>query len=316
MNNTTKPSKEQMYQWYVVEQKSYRQIMKLTGIKNNRKIPKLLNEYNITIRHGSEAVKTQWVNNPTRRKKQGEISKELHTGKPSHRRMKIEELQTRYKPYNITIHDRHFAKGYTIMDCECDICGYIFQRNLKNTSKGCMKCGIESGTQKQRTPFEKVEKTFNDYGLVLLDNEYKNQSKPLSYICSNHADLGIQHRSLYGVIKAKGCSYCQIEKRQKESKMSDRKKLQMFLKEWRISVFERDNFTCQCCGYNKGKILRAHHILNFSKYKHLRLDIDNGITLCKNCHDPHIKNSYHDIYGVHNNNEQQLKEYMSKRASS
>lgn len=68
MNNSTKPSKEQMHQWYIVEMKTYRQIMKLIGTKNNREIPKLLKEYNIPIRHGSEAVKTQWINNDERKK--------------------------------------------------------------------------------------------------------------------------------------------------------------------------------------------------------------------------------------------------------
>ena len=52
--------------------------------------------------------------------------------------------------------------------------------------------------------------------------------------------------------------------------------------EWRKNVFKRDNYKCTKC--NSEIDLEAHHIKEFSKYKKLRFDIDNGITLCKMCH--------------------------------
>lgn len=57
---------------------------------------------------------------------------------------------------------------------------------------------------------------------------------------------------------------------------------------WREKVFSRDKWTCQHCGHrNKSgvrKNLNAHHIKPFSKNKKLRTDINNGITLCEDCH--------------------------------
>ena len=55
-------------------------------------------------------------------------------------------------------------------------------------------------------------------------------------------------------------------------------------KEWRISVFDRDDYTCQVCGDNIGNNLNAHHMKSFIKYPEIRYDITNGITVCKKCH--------------------------------
>jgi hypothetical protein len=55
-------------------------------------------------------------------------------------------------------------------------------------------------------------------------------------------------------------------------------------REWRGAVFERDNFTCQICGQVGGE-LNAHHIKRWSTNVDERYQIDNGVTLCKKCHD-------------------------------
>ena len=61
-------------------------------------------------------------------------------------------------------------------------------------------------------------------------------------------------------------------------------------REWRMKVFLRDNFTCQFCearshvGLGKTIYLEAHHLKSFAKYPKLRFEVDNGITLCDECH--------------------------------
>ena len=52
---------------------------------------------------------------------------------------------------------------------------------------------------------------------------------------------------------------------------------------WREAVFKRDNYICIWCGQKGGK-LNADHIKPFAFYPELRLAIDNGRTLCIDCH--------------------------------
>ena len=54
-------------------------------------------------------------------------------------------------------------------------------------------------------------------------------------------------------------------------------------KQWTKAIYKRDKWVCQKCGY-KGSNLNAHHLKSFTKYIELRYDLDNGITLCKDCH--------------------------------
>lgn len=63
-------------------------------------------------------------------------------------------------------------------------------------------------------------------------------------------------------------------------------------KEWSLNVKKKDNFICQKCGDSSGHNLVSHHILAYWKYPNSRYDIDNGITLCSNCH-----KEFHKLYG-------------------
>jgi len=64
-------------------------------------------------------------------------------------------------------------------------------------------------------------------------------------------------------------------------------------KKWRESVFGRDGWTCQMC-YIRGGRLEAHHIRPVRDHKNdlLIFDVNNGITLCRDCHRSINRNEY------------------------
>lgn len=69
-------------------------------------------------------------------------------------------------------------------------------------------------------------------------------------------------------------------------------------KNWQQAVYRKFRWTCQDCNIHcaKGNII-AHHLKPFSLYKKLRFVVDNGIVLCRKCHQirhrPRRKN-YHE----------------------
>ena len=55
-------------------------------------------------------------------------------------------------------------------------------------------------------------------------------------------------------------------------------------REWRKSVFTRDNYKCRIADGNCKGQLQPHHILIWAEYPELRYVINNGITLCQAHH--------------------------------
>lgn len=96
---------------------------------------------------------------------------------------------------------------------------------------------------------------------------------------------------------------------------SDKKERQSYKYQiWRKEVIKRNNNICQCClrKINENNLMaHVHHIYNFSDYKNLRINVDNGITLCQECHCFDIEDSFHNLYGNFHNTPEQLEEYIN-----
>lgn len=97
----------------------------------------------------------------------------------------------------------------------------------------------------------------------VVKNYRKDEAKYCSRKCKTNDNLGLTP----------------LHKRIRESKS---------YKEWRTAVFKRDNYTCQECGIKSGNgktiELNPHHIKAFTDYPELIFDVNNGKTLCIDCH--------------------------------
>lgn len=231
-------------------------------------------------------------------------------------------------------------------ECTCETCGTVWMaqnKNAKYCSPGCKPqskdtkivvncsyCGKEKKTTKSN--FEKFDKFYcsmqckNKHLGVLSRGSDSPRYNKVEVVCFHCGKKFDKTKSQYEKHKFHFCSKeCQQEGYKKlllgdnnpnynpSKPKEDREKHRNipYYNEWVRKVFDRDNYTCRCCGDDKGGNLNAHHILNYSEHKYLRVDIENGITLCDECH-----KNFHKTYGYKNNNNSQIKEFLDKHGNT
>lgn len=81
-------------------------------------------------------------------------------------------------------------------------------------------------------------------------------------------------------------------------------------KEWAIKVKELAGFTCLVCGTKKTPF-NSHHLEAHHANPELRLDLDNGVCMCTNCHI-----EFHKIYGQNDSTTWQFLEFINTREAA
>lgn len=224
----------------------------------------------------------------------------------------IADIKKIFEGYGCTLISDSYTFGEKIKYiCTCGSKADITLGQAKYYGTSCKNCrSIKIGNTKRKYNIEDIRVMFSEQGKRLLATEFKNSLTPMPYICRCGSESSI---NLNNFLKGKDCFNCRsgkISEKTRNPNISDEerelRRTRPEHKRFRLSVFERDNYTCQCC-LVKGRKLNAHHILNFADNPNVRTDIDNGITLCKPCH---IK--FHKTYGYRNTNLSQLAEFIAK----
>ena len=197
-------------------------------------------------------------------------------------------------------------KQIRVYELTCENCGEKFTATNKR-ARYCSKCRYKeqgkkiSGHNHPKYNGGKIVKCDNcGRELHITLSEYKNHKH---HFCSKECYGKWKRVQVQG--KNNPAYKPELTDEYRQQYIED-KRVGSKMDEWRKQVFERDNYTCQHCGKETHNN-RAHHKDGYNWCIDRRHDVDNGVTLCKECHD-----EFHHIYGYGNNTEQQFNEWNNK----
>ena len=175
----------------------------------------------------------------------------------------------------------------------CEECGkqILYNKNNKRTNKHfcSVECSIKN-RQKGLSPEHKENISKSLKGKPLSDELKQKLSnakkgKPIKHFIENSEEI---RNKISKALTGKPQPWNRGENHFNYNPNSQHKERNVAYgrveyKNWRKKVFERDNYTCQRCG-KRGVELNAHHTIPWAINEKERYNIENGITLCIECH--------------------------------
>ena len=174
------------------------------------------------------------------------------------------------KGYSLKYSGENSAK-YSKVEVECFVCGNKFKRNPYEVNRNEINyCSKECQSVDYKRRFSK-------------------EGNPL---------FGKQRPDMKGELNHCWNADRTHEQRKQERKLSENAN-------WTRDVMLRDNYTCQCCSKVGGDLV-AHHLDGYNWCEEKRTDINNGVTLCVECH-----KKFHSIYKYGYNTKEQYGEFLN-----
>jgi hypothetical protein len=234
----------------------------------------------------------------------------------SKRRLPIEQVRKIVESYGCELLSTEYknTKDTLLFKCKC---GEPFSANLDSfkISGQCKFCSYKSSAiQRSKLTYKELVEVFKREGCTLLTKGHCTTSTKVSFTCSCG---GEGETRLHLFLSGSRCRKCNASKisgannyQWRYDKTDEERIRQRKFKEyadWRKNVFARDSYTCISCGQYGGG-LAAHHLDGWHWCTEKRLDINNGVTLCNECHD-----SFHEEYGKRDNTKEQFDAWILNR---
>jgi len=187
--------------------------------------------------------------------------------------------------------------GYIMWKCKCDCGGESIVRSSCLKREQIKSCGCE----KKPPPHASGAENSNWKGGLCVRSTIKVECPE----CHKERAVRIDHFSRDGTTKyCLSCSARRISKSHSGENhwhwrggISSERDIITGTPEyiqWRSSVLQRDGHHCSICGSNGNLV--AHHLASFDENPDLRTDVNNGLTLCEDCH-----KLFHHEYGYGEN---------------
>ena len=224
------------------------------------------------------------------------------------------------------IDSRGLSKGsHKLALFKCDNCGKEFEREYKGSCNSkqhfcCKECKYELMHKKQLEIFEsKINEDAYDflYREYITNQKTTREISEMVYGTSKNSPniskwiqkLKIPLRHGSEAVKTQWIGQKAIDRGMNPHIDDSYREITRNIEgydDFIKSVYNRDNYTCQCCGDNKGGNLVVHHLNGYNWDIEHRTDPDNGVTLCKDCH-----KKFHSIYKYGNNTKSQYDEFIN-----
>ena len=201
---------------------------------------------------------------------------------------------------------RSYRNRSVVWKCKCD-CGEYTEVNTNDLSSGHTKsCGCLWSENLEGKRYGK---------LLVIERTDEKSGREVLWKCL--CDCGKCTKVTTACLSSESTKSCGCLRRRigidhprYNQNLSDEERSKRrghFSTVWSSQILERSTYTCQSCNKHGGN-LNAHHLNAWNAFPEQRFDLDNGVTLCTDCH-----KEFHSQYGYGDNTREQLNEYAASK---